>query len=114
LRFELDLPYEILTGRVHPWRFDRHQNEYVNVGETLRHAMSINPYLKLFVANGYYDLATPYLATRYTFDHLGLEKPLPGNITMKYYPAGHMMYIHLPSLEQMKSDLDQFIDTAST
>ncbi len=114
LRFELDLPYEILTGRVRPWRFERHQNEYVNVGETLRKAMSVNPYLKVFIANGYYDLATPYLATRYTFDHLGLEKPLPDNITMHHYPAGHMMYVHLPSLAQIKADLDQFIDAASS
>lgn len=110
LGFESDLPYEILSDRVHPWSFDQHQNSYVNVGETLRKAMSMNPHLRVFVANGYYDLATPYLATRYTFNHLELDENLRGNITMTHYPAGHMMYIHDPSLAQLKRDLDNFID----
>src|SRR5690606_3629368 len=69
LRFESDLPYEILSERVQPWSFEQHQNSYVNVGETLRKAMSMNPHLRVFAANGYYDLATPYLATRYTISH---------------------------------------------
>jgi carboxypeptidase C (cathepsin A) len=109
LRFESDLPYEILSERVRPWSFDQHQNAYVNVGETLRKAMSMNPHLRVFVANGYYDLATPYLATRYTFDHLELDESLRGNITMTYYEAGHMMYIHDPSLARLKADLDGFL-----
>jgi len=112
LQFESDLPYEILTGRVHPWAYDKHQNEFVNVGETLRKAMSINPFLKVFVANGYYDLATPYLATRYTFEHLGIDESLQTNISMGYYEAGHMMYVHLPSLAQLKQDLTGFIGSA--
>ena len=109
LRFESDLPYEILSDRVHPWKFDEHQNAYVNVGETLRKAMSMNPHLRVFVANGYYDLATPYLATRYTFDHLELDESLRGNITMTHYEAGHMMYIHDPSLAQLRIDLEAFL-----
>jgi carboxypeptidase C (cathepsin A) len=112
LRFESDLPYEILTGRVHPWRFEAHQNEFVDVGETLRKALSLNPYLKVFVANGYYDLATPYFGTRYTFDHLGLDESLQENVRMGFYEAGHMMYIHVPSLVQLKQDLADFIDYA--
>lgn len=110
LRFDSDLPYEILSERVHPWSFDQHQNAYVNVGETLRKAMSMNPHLRVFVANGYYDLATPFLATRYTFNHLGLEPALRGNVTQAHYEAGHMMYIHDPSLAQLKADLDAFLD----
>jgi carboxypeptidase C (cathepsin A) len=112
LNFESDLPYEILTERVHPWNYEKYQNEYVNVAETLRKSMSINPYLQVFVANGYYDLATPYLATRYTFDHLGLDPALQENVSMAYYEAGHMMYIHLPSLAQLKEDLARFIREA--
>lgn len=112
LEFESDLPYEILTGRVLPWNYDKYQNQYVNVAETLRSSMTKNPHLKVFVANGYYDLATPYFATRYTFNHLGLNESLQGNISMSYYKAGHMMYIHQPSLAQLKSDLAQFIHTA--
>lgn len=113
LQFESDLAYEILTDRVHPWQYDQHQNQYVNVAETLRKAITINPALKVFVANGYYDLATPYLATRYTFNHMELDPSLHGNISMKYYPAGHMMYIHLPSLATLKQDLSDFIEQAT-
>jgi len=109
LKFESDLPYEILNPRVWPWSYADHENQYVNVAETLRKAMTINPYLKVIVANGYYDLATPYCATEYTFNHLGLDPSLQGNIALRYYPAGHMMYIHLPSLAALRDDLVGFL-----
>lgn len=113
LKFESDLPYEILSLKVNAqWSFSEHENQYLNVAETLRKAMSINPHLHVFVANGYYDLATPYLATEYTFHHLGLDESLRGNISMTYYEAGHMMYIHIPSLAQLKQDLTKFIHAA--
>jgi len=112
LEFKSDLPYEILTSRVQPWSYDQHQNQYVNVAETLRQAMSINRYLKVFVGNGYYDLATPYFATLYTFDHMELDDSLRDNISMGFYEAGHMMYIHLPSLEKLKGDLAQFVKSS--
>ena len=114
LGFESDLPYEILTGKVYPWNFGRYKNRFVNVAGTLRSAMTQNPALRVYVANGYYDLATPYLATRYTFDHLGLEGGLGGNITMGYFEAGHMMYIHLPSLMALSTDLKTFIQEAAS
>ena len=112
LKFESDLPYETLSGFVHPWSYADFENQYVNVAETLRAAMTHNPYLKIFVANGYYDLGTPYFATEYTFNHLGLDASLRKNISMEYYDAGHMMYIHIPSLRQMKTDLANFIKSA--
>ena len=110
LEFASDLPYEILSRRVHPWDYGEHQNEYVNVADTLRKAMTTNPALKVFVANGYYDLATPFLASEYTFSHLGLDKSLRDNITMAYYQAGHMMYIDQGELQKMKRDLDAYLD----
>ena len=112
LNYECDLPYEILNGKVWPWSFAENENNYVNVAETLRRSMNINPYLKVHVANGYYDLATPYFATKYTFDHLGLDDSLKGNISMSYYPAGHMMYIQVQSLDAMKTNLVEFIKDA--
>ncbi len=112
LGFQSDLPYEILTGRVQPWSYREHENQYVSVAETLRHAMSINPFLRVFVANGYYDLATPYWATEYTFNHLQLDPSQRPNVAMGFYEAGHMMYIHQPSLAQLKRDLAQFIANA--
>lgn len=112
LKFESDLPYEILTSRVYPWSYKEHENQFLNVAETLRQAMTANPFLKVFVANGYYDLATPYFATEYTFNHIGLDPSLRGNISMSYYEAGHMMYMHQPSLEKLKLDLSDFVASA--
>jgi carboxypeptidase C (cathepsin A) len=112
LKFEKDAPYEILNFQVWPWSYAEHENQHVFVAEILRKAMTINPHLKVFVANGYYDLATPYFATEYVFNHLGLDESLRQNVSMAYYEAGHMMYIHLPALEQMKKDLADFIEKA--
>jgi carboxypeptidase C (cathepsin A) len=112
LKFESDLPYEILTGKVSPWDFGNAKNHYLDVAETLRAAITHNPYLKVYVANGYYDLATPYLATRYTFDHMGLPPDLRGNISMGYYGSGHMIYTDLPSLKKLKQDLSKFMQSA--
>jgi carboxypeptidase C (cathepsin A) len=112
LKYESDLPYEILTDRVNPWSYAEFENEYVNVAETLRLAMTTNPHLKVYSANGYYDLATPYLATRYTFKHMGLDKSLLANLRIGYFEAGHMMYIHIPSLIKLKGELVDFIHWA--
>ena len=109
LDVKIDKSYEILTGNVQPWDYGKHQNRYLNVAESLRQAMTYNPYLKVFVGNGYYDLATPYLATEYTFNHLELDPTLHDHISMGYYEAGHMMYLHLPSLAKLKADLTAFV-----
>jgi carboxypeptidase C (cathepsin A) len=111
LGYSSDVPYEILTGRVRPWDWGT-DNRYLDMGERLRSAMTRNPHLHVFVANGYYDLATPYFATRYTFDHLGLEPALAEHVTMTHYAAGHMMYIHGPSLAALKQDLATFYGRA--
>lgn len=108
LKFESDLPYEILNPNLWPvWQFE--ENRYLNVAETLRKAMTFNPYLRVYIANGYYDLATPFLATEYTVNHLGLPADLRKNIRMGYFEAGHMMYIHIPSLAKLRDDLAQFV-----
>jgi carboxypeptidase C (cathepsin A) len=112
LNYESDLPYEVLNPKVWPWSYADHENRYVDVAETLRKAITTNPFLKVFVANGYYDLATPYFATEYTFNHLALPAELQANISMEYYEAGHMMYIHISSLEKLKEDLAKFIGSA--
>lgn len=109
LKFESDLPYEILTGV--NWNFDA-ENRYVNVADTLRSAITQNPYLKVFIANGYYDLATPFLATRYTVDHMPLAPELRDHIKLGYYDAGHMMYINKPSRALLRKDLRAFIQSA--
>ncbi len=114
LGYESDLPYEIMSSETHQnWDYEDFKNAYVDVSETLRNTMSRNPYMKVLVANGYYDLATPHFATEYTFSHLGLDPEIRENVSMTYYEAGHMMYAHIPSLEQLGDDVRSFITEAS-
>ena len=108
LGFKTHLPYQILTGKVQPWDYSPFQNRYVNTTESLRKAMVMNPHMKVWVANGYYDLATPYFATEHSVFHLFLPKDLQKNIEMTYYPAGHMMYLQKASLIQMRSEAEAF------
>jgi carboxypeptidase C (cathepsin A) len=114
LNWPSDLTYEILTGRVRPWSFrEQATNRYLNVAETLRSAMSQNQAMRVFLASGYYDFATPYFAAEYTMDHLMLDPSLRDHIMRKHYQAGHMMYVHPPSLEQLRKDLGEFYDAAT-
>jgi carboxypeptidase C (cathepsin A) len=113
LKFDSDLPYEVLTSRVRPWSYASYENRYVNVAETLRSAMTQNPFLHVFVAKGYYDLATPFFAAEYTFDHIGLDPTLRGHLSGAYYEAGHMMYVHPASRAKLKADIAQFIKSST-
>jgi carboxypeptidase C (cathepsin A) len=112
LGFESDLPYEILTGRVQPWDYGNARNRYLNVASTLRQALTKNKSLRVFVASGHYDLATPYFATDYTLDHLGLDGALTSRVTTAYYEAGHMMYVHKASHEKLRKDVAAFLRAA--
>ncbi len=107
LNITKDVPYEILTGKVHPWNYDDFTNEYVQSSITLEEAMTRNPHLRIFVANGYYDLATPFAGAEHTFNRL-VPAERRENVTMGYYEAGHMMYVHEPSLKALREDLLTF------
>lgn len=110
LNYENELPYEIMNMKINAeWRFEEFEGTYVDVSETLRRIMCSNPHLRVLVCNGYYDLATPFAAAEYTFNHLYLPTELRGNVQMAYYEAGHLMYVHLPSLRQQKQDLAAFL-----
>lgn len=113
LGYESDLVYEILNAKVWPWKYDTFENTYVDVSETLRDAMTKNPGMRVYVASGFYDLATPYFATEYTLAHLGLEDGLRENIDVSYFYAGHMMYVHRESIEKLGADLRAFIESSS-
>ena len=111
LKYTLDLPYHILGGGITggwDWNSD---NTYADTGEALRKAMARNPYMRLFVASGYYDLATPYFATEYTLAHLGLDPALRANVSTADYRAGHMMYVDVRELQKLQADVAQFIST---
>ena len=109
LHFESELPYETLTN-VRPWM--NAENHYLNVAEDLRKAMSRNPYLKVWVCCGRYDLATPYFAAEYNVNGMELDPTIRNNIRLTYYEAGHMVYVYKPALEKLKSDFDNFLKDA--
>lgn len=109
LEFETDLPYEILTSRVRPWNYDSFTNRYVTVADHLADALSTNTHLKVFVACGYHDLATPHLAIRYTIDHIRIAPQLRNNFSFGFYDGGHMMYTNLESLAAFKSDMAKWM-----
>lgn len=109
----LDRPYEIRAGDlVRPWDYTNVQNRYLNVAEDLRRAMSENPALRLFVASGYYDLATPFFAMDYTLGQMQLDERLGQSVTVRYYEAGHMMYIDPESRDQLETDIGAFYRAA--
>jgi carboxypeptidase C (cathepsin A) len=82
------------------------------VAGDLADAMRKNPSLKVFSANGLFDLATPFFITEYDLAHMELEPKLRGNIEFGYYPSGHMIYLNLDALKQLKSDLAGFYSRA--
>ena len=112
LGFRSDLEYYILGGGIGRWDFGA-DNAYADVSEALRSAFAKNPHMRLFVASGYYDLATPYFAADYTLRHMALDPSLRGNVTTTFYEAGHMMYIDQTSLAQLKRDAAAFVQNAS-
>jgi carboxypeptidase C (cathepsin A) len=109
LRFEADLPYEIIKAFYADWGWKDSANRFASVGAELRQAMSMNPRMRVLVANGYYDLATPHFGSDFTVAHLGLAPELRDNVSVSYYEAGHMMYIHRPSLEKLATELRRFV-----
>ncbi len=109
LGYASDSPYNIMTSLYKTWGWGDYKNKYASVSDKLREAMQTNPHLQVFIASGYFDLATPHFATDYTVDHLQIGPELRANIAVKYYEAGHMMYIHKPSLASLSSDLRDFI-----
>lgn len=80
--------------------------------ENLREAMTENPHLKVFSANGYFDFATPFFETEWDLDHMGLDLSLVKNISYGYYESGHMIYLHVPALAKYKADLTRFYNSA--
>ena len=96
------------TGR---WDWEA-KNSYADTSENSRNTLAKNPYMKLFVASGCFDLATPHFAAEYTLNHMGLNPALHRNITTRRYRAGHMMYLDGGSLVQLKRDVGQFVSGA--
>ncbi len=114
LGYKSDKQYYVLGGgfAYRQWDWGSAREGYPNVAPDLRAAFVRNKYMKLFVAEGYDDLATPYYAVDYTLNHLGLDPSLRGNITTGQYYAGHMVYLESKSLDKLKDDVANFMAAA--
>lgn len=108
LGYKDDMRYYILGGGVEGWKPQREESP-TDVTPSLEAAFAQNPHMKLFVAMGYYDTATPYYAVEYTLSHLAISPAARKNITTAYYAAGHMVYIDDPSMKQFRVDLARFM-----
>lgn len=110
LGYRSDLPYEILTGKVWPWDYSGFENRYVAVADRLKRSMVKNPSLGVFIASGYFDLATPHFATDYVVDHMELSRDFLDHLEVEYYPAGHMMYLNDALRVKLSKDVRSWIE----
>ena len=108
LGYKDDLRYHILAPLYLKWKYEDSMNSYLDGGEILRKTMIKSPHMKIFIASGYYDLATPFYATEYTINHLKLPKKLKSNISHNLYEGGHMMYTNPEMLEKINNDIKEF------
>jgi carboxypeptidase C (cathepsin A) len=119
LNYTSDVPYKVSAGAISDWDFKhalrgqrRPAPVPITVGD-LSEAMRTNPHLRVLSANGYFDLATPFFATEYDLAHLEIDPKLRGNLTVTYYPSGHMVYLNPEAARQFKQDLAKFYDEAT-
>jgi carboxypeptidase C (cathepsin A) len=110
LGYKTDM-YYYPSGGIQPWDYGV-QNGFGDTTSLLRDAMVKNPYMKVMVAAGYFDLATPYFAAEYTFNHMGLSPEMHKNVTWDFYQAGHMLYIDSDSHTKLKHDFLEFMRSA--
>ena len=88
------------------------QNGFGDTTSLFHNAFTKNPYMKVMVAAAYFDLATPYFAAEYTFNHMGLDQEMHKRIVWDFYQSGHMLYIDSDSHAKFKKDIADFIASA--
>jgi carboxypeptidase C (cathepsin A) len=110
LGYKTDM-YYYPSGGIQPWDYGV-ENGFGDTTGALRNAMVKNPYMKVMIAASYFDLATPYYAVEYTFNHMGLHPEMHKNITWDFYQAGHMLYIDSDSHAKLKHDFSEFLSNA--
>ena len=99
------------SGGIQPWDYGV-QNGFGDTTAMLRNAMVKNPYMKVMVAAAYFDMATPYFAVTYTFNHMGLQPEMHKRISFDFYQSGHMLYIDSDSHAKLKHDFAEFMSSA--
>ncbi len=112
LNYKTDMPYYTSADRSagFEWNWGSAGEGYADTASALRSAIVQNPWLKIMVMEGYYDLATPYYAADYTFEHMNLPERFRRNISKATYASGHMVYLEENSRHKMHEDVDRFID----
>jgi carboxypeptidase C (cathepsin A) len=109
LKWESDLHYPS-SGNVRPWTYD--QNRYMDMTEALRGTMTRNPSLRVFVAIGYYDMATVMGGAEFNFTHLAYDRQVTDRVSYGYYEAGHMIYTRPSAHKALTQDIMKFINSS--
>lgn len=113
LNYKSDMPYRVFAydqPGFQKWEWGNAVEGFPSTAGGLRSAMIKNPYMKILVMEGYYDLATPFAAANWTMDHLDLGPQLRQNISYATYNSGHMVYVDRAEHDKMKKDLVDFME----